>query len=32
VRAITMAIYLAISLVVAAALNAFNVRYALKGQ
>ena len=32
VMAITMAVYLIISLAVAAALNAFNARYALKGQ
>jgi len=32
VMAITMAVYLVISLAVAAALNVFNARYALKGQ
>ena len=32
VMAITMAVYLVISLAVATALNAFNARYALKGQ
>jgi general L-amino acid transport system permease protein len=32
VMAITMAVYLAISLTVATALNAFNARYALKGR
>jgi general L-amino acid transport system permease protein len=32
VMAITMAVYLVISLVVATALNVFNVRYALKGR
>jgi general L-amino acid transport system permease protein len=31
VMAMTMAVYLAISLSVATALNAFNERYALKG-
>jgi ABC-type amino acid transport system permease subunit len=32
VMAITMAIYLVISLGVATALNAFNARYAMKGR
>jgi ABC-type amino acid transport system permease subunit len=32
VMAITMAVYLVISLAVATALNAFNAHYALKGQ
>ena len=32
VMAITMAVYLVISLSVSLALNAFNTRYALKGQ
>jgi general L-amino acid transport system permease protein len=32
VMAITMAVYLVISLAVATGLNAFNARYALKGQ
>jgi general L-amino acid transport system permease protein len=32
VMAITMTVYLVISLVVSLALNAFNIRYTLKGQ
>jgi general L-amino acid transport system permease protein len=32
VMAITMAVYLVISLAVSLALNAFNIRYTLKGQ